>query len=104
MAERIVMQQTGAPEVMQIEPVDLPEPSVGEVQIRQTAIGLNYMDVYQRSGYYPMDVPHHSAWKQLVKLPQLAQMSMICRSATAWYTEVCLGPMPRIATRPQLGF
>ena len=57
MAERIVMQQTGAPEVMQIEPVDLPEPSVGEVQIRQTAIGLNYMDVYQRSGYYPMDVP-----------------------------------------------
>ena len=53
MAERIVMQQTGAPEVMQIEPVDLPEPSVGEVQIRQTAIGLNYMDVYQRSGYYP---------------------------------------------------
>ena len=57
MPKRIMMQQTGAPEVMQLEPFDLPAPGDGEVQIRQTAIGLNYMDVYQRSGYYPMQVP-----------------------------------------------
>ena len=57
MAERIVMQETGAPEVMQLETLDLPAPGAGEVQIRQTAIGLNYMDIYQRSGYYPMDTP-----------------------------------------------
>lgn len=57
MAQRVIMKETGAPEVMQIEEVDLPSPGEGEVQIRQTAIGLNYMDVYQRSGYYPMEVP-----------------------------------------------
>lgn len=57
MAHRIIMHQTGAPDVMQLEQVDLPAPGAGEVQIQQTAIGLNYMDVYQRSGYYPMDVP-----------------------------------------------
>jgi NADPH2:quinone reductase len=51
------MNETGAPDVMQIEEFDLPSPGEGEVQIRQTAIGLNYMDVYQRSGYYPMKVP-----------------------------------------------
>lgn len=57
MAERVIMNKTGAPEVMQFEQVDLPPPAEGEVQIRQTAIGLNYMDIYQRSGYYPMNVP-----------------------------------------------
>lgn len=57
MAKRIIMQETGAPEVMQFETLELSPPSQGEVQIRQTAIGLNYMDIYQRSGYYPMDVP-----------------------------------------------
>ena len=57
MANRIIMQQTGAPDVMEMEHIDLPAPGDGEVQIRRTAIGLNYMDVYQRSGYYPMQVP-----------------------------------------------
>ena len=56
-ATRVIMAQQGAPEVMQFESVDLPLPGEGEVQIRQTAIGLNYMDVYQRSGHYPMEVP-----------------------------------------------
>jgi NADPH2:quinone reductase len=57
MAQRVIMNETGAPDVMQIEEIELPPPGEGEVQIRQTAIGLNYMDVYQRSGYYPMKVP-----------------------------------------------
>lgn len=57
MAKRVIMNETGAPEVMVIEEFDLPAPGDGEVQVRQTAVGLNYMDVYQRSGYYPMTVP-----------------------------------------------
>ncbi|WP_413719337.1 quinone oxidoreductase family protein [Silicimonas sp. MF1-12-2] len=57
MSQRVIMNETGAPEVMQIEEIELPPPGEGEVQIRQTAIGLNYMDIYQRSGYYPMKVP-----------------------------------------------
>lgn len=57
MAKRVIMKETGPPEVMQFEEVNLPDPGEGEIQIRQTAIGLNYMDIYQRSGYYPMNVP-----------------------------------------------
>lgn len=57
MAKRIMMQETGAPSVMQMEDIDLAPPGEGEVQITQTAVGLNYMDVYQRSGYYPMETP-----------------------------------------------
>ena len=57
MAERVIMNSQGDADVMQVETFDLPSPGEGEVQIRQTAIGLNYMDVYQRSGHYPMDLP-----------------------------------------------
>lgn len=55
--KRIVMKAQGGPEVMELEELDLPAPGTGEVQVEQTAIGLNYMDVYQRSGHYPMPLP-----------------------------------------------
>lgn len=54
---RVVMQAQGGPEVMELETVDLAPPQAGEVQIAQTAIGLNYMDVYQRSGSYTLPLP-----------------------------------------------
>jgi NADPH2:quinone reductase len=49
--------QPGAPEVLKEETLDLADPGAGEVQIRQSAIGLNYMDVYLRSGLYPVPLP-----------------------------------------------
>ncbi len=47
----------GGPEVLALESIDLADPGPGEVQIRQRAIGLNYMEVYHRSGYYPLPLP-----------------------------------------------
>lgn len=47
----------GGPEVMRLEPVALPAPGPGEVQLRQSAIGFNYIDVYQRKGTYPLPLP-----------------------------------------------
>ena len=49
----IRIHQTGGPEVMRLEEVELPPPGKGEVRLRQHAIGVNYMDVYQRTGFYP---------------------------------------------------
>jgi NADPH2:quinone reductase len=49
--------QNGGPEVLQYEPVDLPPPGSGEVRLRHTAIGLNFVDVYQRTGLYPTELP-----------------------------------------------
>jgi len=46
----IRVHQTGGPEVLRYEEVELPPPGTGEVLIRQTAIGLNYIDTYHRSG------------------------------------------------------
>jgi NADPH2:quinone reductase len=47
----------GDPDVMKLEQVELPDPGVGEVRIRQTAIGFNYIDIYQRRGAYPLPLP-----------------------------------------------
>jgi NADPH2:quinone reductase len=47
----------GGPDVLKVESVTLPEPAAGEVRVRQTAIGLNYLDVYHRSGLYPLPMP-----------------------------------------------
>ena len=54
---RVIITEQGGPEVMGLETVDLTPPGAGEVQIEQTAIGLNYMDCYQRSGLYPLSLP-----------------------------------------------
>lgn len=54
---RITIDTQGGPDVMSVEDVELASPGKGEVQIAQTAIGLNYMDVYQRSGLYDLSLP-----------------------------------------------
>jgi NADPH2:quinone reductase len=51
------MAAQGSPDVLKIENVVLPEPAAGEAVIRQTAVGVNYLDVYHRSGYYTLPVP-----------------------------------------------
>ena len=55
--KRIMIHDQGEPEVMVLEDADLDAPGPGEVQVEQTAIGLNYMDIYQRSGAYDMSLP-----------------------------------------------
>jgi NADPH2:quinone reductase len=53
MARMIQMTETGEPEVMRWIDVDLPPPGHGEVRMRTTAVGLNFIDVYHRRGIYP---------------------------------------------------
>ncbi len=53
----VIMHEQGAPEVMRLQETELSAPGASEVQIEQTAIGLNYMDIYQRSGAYKMSLP-----------------------------------------------
>jgi NADPH:quinone reductase len=48
---------TGGPEVMKLEEIDLPKPGRGEVRLRQHAVGVNFVDIYHRTGFYPMPLP-----------------------------------------------
>jgi NADPH2:quinone reductase len=54
MTKAIRIHQTGDPEVLCWEDIDVGEPGKGQVRLRQTACGLNYIDVYGRTGLYPV--------------------------------------------------
>ena len=53
----IRIHEYGGPDVLQWEEVDIPGPAAGEAQIRHTAIGLNFIDIYHRTGLYPSELP-----------------------------------------------
>lgn len=57
MPKAIRIYENGGPEVMRWEEVDVAAPAEGEVRVRHTAIGLNFIDVYDRTGLYPMQLP-----------------------------------------------
>ncbi|MCP4388085.1 MAG: quinone oxidoreductase [Gammaproteobacteria bacterium] len=58
MTKAIRIHQTGGPEVLQWEDIEVGEPAAGQVRLKQSACGLNYIDVYGRSGLYPVgDLP-----------------------------------------------
>jgi len=57
MTKAVRFHKTGGPEVLQVEDVQVGEPGPGQARIRHTAIGVNFIDTYQRSGLYPMQLP-----------------------------------------------
>ncbi len=56
-ARIVSLNELGSADVIKLIDKELPAPGKGEVQIRQTAIGFNFIDVYQRSGVYPLELP-----------------------------------------------
>ena len=59
MNHAIRIHETGGPEVLRFEEVEVEAPHPGEVRVRQTAIGLNFIDIYHRNGLYPLPhLPH----------------------------------------------
>lgn len=57
MARVARIERTGGPEVILWGDVDLPPPGPGEVRMRHTAVGLNFIDIYHRKGVYPVEMP-----------------------------------------------
>ncbi len=57
MPKAIRMYETGGPEVLRWEETAVEAPGPGEVHLRQSAIGLNFIDVYHRTGLYPLPLP-----------------------------------------------
>jgi NADPH2:quinone reductase len=57
MTKAVRIHQTGGPETLVFEEVVVPAPAAGDVLLRQTAIGVNFIDVYHRTGLYPAPLP-----------------------------------------------
>ena len=57
MPKAVRYHKQGGPEVLQYEDIPVGEPGAGQARIKHTAIGVNFVDVYQRAGVYPMQLP-----------------------------------------------
>ncbi len=57
MTQVVKIEKTGEPEVLKFETIELSEPNPDEVLIEHKAIGLNFIDIYHRSGLYPLELP-----------------------------------------------
>ena len=57
MPHAIILHEQGGPEVMKWEEIPTPQPGPGEARLKQIMVGLNYIDVVQRSGGYPLKLP-----------------------------------------------
>jgi NADPH2:quinone reductase len=58
MARTAIIEEPGGPEQFRIVERDVGAPGPGEIRIRHDACGLNFIDVYQRTGLYPLEMPH----------------------------------------------
>jgi hypothetical protein len=86
----IRIHQTGGPEVLKLEEVELPKPGKGEVRLRQHAVGINYIDVYFRNGFYPAPARAKSS--------RSGRGSRISSPATGSHMSARSAPTPRSAT------
>ena len=57
MTKGIRIYETGGPDVMKWEDIEVGDPGPGQVRVKQNAVGLNYIDVYFRTGLYPAELP-----------------------------------------------
>ena len=57
MIKAIRIEKTGGPEVLEYKDFDLPAPDKGQARVKHTAIGVNFIDIYHRSGLYPLPLP-----------------------------------------------
>lgn len=58
MAKTVIIEEFGGPEVLKFVDVPLGDPGPGEIRIRHERIGLNFIDIYHRTGLYPLELPH----------------------------------------------
>ena len=108
MPHAIRILETGGPEVMRWEEVEVGPPGAGEVRVRNTAIGLNYIDTYHRTGLYPMPLPvtlgMEGAGVVEAVGPKVKGFKVGDRVAYAnpigSYAEVCLRPVARLVKIP----
>src|SRR3981081_216248 len=110
MPKAIRIQQQGGPEVLKWEDVQVGDPGPGEARVRHKACGLNFVDVYQRSGLYKIALPsgmgNHGAGRGGAVGPGGAEGKAGDRAGYAGgapgaYSEVRIMPADRLVVLPE---
>ena len=103
MTKTVVIEQVGGPEMMRLVDVSVGDPGVGEVRIRHHAIGLNYIDVYQRSGALArsaMDAPSAGATQQSAAIVARNIFFMVCFQSIRFRARLPAGQSGRQNVAP----
>ena len=99
----------GGPEVMELQDVELPAPEAGQVRIRHTVVGLNYIDVYHRSGLYPLPMPSGIGLEAAGVVEELGEgvTNLAVGDRVAYgagplgaYSQACNAPANRVSKLP----
>jgi NADPH2:quinone reductase len=110
MALAVRLHNPGGPEAMVLEEVVVPPPGPGEATVRQTAIGLNFIDVYQRNGHYKVPLPSGlgqeaagvvSAVGSAVREVKVGERVAYASGAPGAYAEARNYPAERLVPIPQ---
>jgi len=110
MTHAIRIHSYGGPEVLSWETIEVPEPGPGQARVRHTAIGLNFIDTYERTGLYPLQLPavlgREAAGVVEAVGPGVSQLKVGDRIAYAFnsagaYSEVRVLPAERLVRIPQ---
>jgi NADPH:quinone reductase len=109
MPSAIRIHQTGGPDVLQLEDIEVAAPAPEEVQVRHTAIGVNYIDVYDRTGLYPQPLPGALgreaagvvvARGRKVRDVRVGDRVAYVKSSPGTYSELCNVPADRVVKVP----
>lgn len=106
----IRIHKTGGPEILEYEDVELPPPEPGQARVRHTAIGVNFIDTYQRSGLYPLPklpailgneaAGHIEALGEHVHGFKIGDRVAYCSGAVGSYAEANNVPVERLVKLP----
>lgn len=110
MTHAVRIHSYGGPEVLSWDTVEVPEPGPGQARVRHTAVGLNFIDVYERTGLYPSQLPtvlgREAAGIVEAVGPGVSQLKAGDRIAYAFnssgaYSEARVLPAERLVRIPQ---
>ncbi len=94
MSKAIRIHQTGGPEVLRWEDVEVGDPAAGQARVRNTAIGVNFIDTYHRTGLYPLPLPSTLG----------VEGAGVVEAVGAGVTHVAPGDRVAYVTRPPVGY
>lgn len=109
MARAVRIHETGGPEVMVFEDIEVPPPGPGMVTVENHAIGLNYIDTYHRSGLYPLPLPTGLGLEGAGVVTAVGEGTNLsvgdrvayCSAGFGAYADVLNLPVERLVTLPE---
>ena len=71
MSKSIIIKKNGGPEVLELQDVSIGSPGPDEIKVKNVAIGVNYIDTYNRSGLYPVELPSGIGYEAAGKIEEV---------------------------------